>query len=203
MLRLLSNMLCAIYFASPDDGSGGGDHSTGTGAGDQTGDQDAQEKGKDGKDHTSGTDNRTREEILAELLKSEEDRKHLLKVHDEMKKKAEKQAKAEAEAKKKALEEQGKYKELYETDHNELEKLKTRATTLETALQAYYNEEAKDLPDNIKQLITETDPVETKLATLTKFKAAGILDSKSKGDGSPPAGGKEKATLLDLFKNKS
>ena len=205
---MLRNMLCAMFFAPPDDGAGGGDQTTGNGAGDQTGDTGAQDKGKDGADQTSGTDNKSKEEILAELLKTREEKNHLLKVHEEMKKKAEKQAAEAKKAANKKLAEQGKYKELYDTGQTELEKIKPRLETLEKALQTYYDSEIESLPENVKKnlgvLISEDDPVERKLSTLSGLKKAGLLKSDKKpGDGSPPAGGSKKKTLRDLFEKKS
>lgn len=157
--------------------------------------------GKKGEQKEPTSDNRSKEEILAELLKTREEKVHLHKVHEEMKKKAEKQAKAEEEAKKKALEEQGKFKELYEADHNELEKLKARTVEMEAALKAYYDAEIESIPDNIKSLISEKDPVEKRLTTLAGFKKAGLLtDKKKPGDGSPAAKGGKKLSLADIYK---
>lgn len=200
----LGKLFCVLS-APSDDGGTGGDSTGDNQTGDQTSTTDAQDKEKAGKDHTSGINTMTAEQLRVEFVKLKEANSHLLGIHTEMKTKAEKREKAELEAKNKALEEQGKYKELYEKAIGDFEKTKSRGDVLETALKGYYEEAAKELPDNLMALIPENDPVENKLAWITKFRSNGLLNidkKKTGGDGSPPAGSDPLGTFEDRFKKK-
>jgi len=83
--------------------------------------------------------------------------------------------KAQEEAGKKTLEEQNKFKELYEA-----EKVKASAfEEVSTSLQEFYSQETKDLTDEQKALIPDL-PIHKKLTWVKKAREAGVLGAKTK-----------------------
>lgn len=105
----------------------------------------------------------------------------------EMRAKFEERSAAEEKAKQAALKDQGKFKELYEAAAPKVEQL----TRYEAVINKILDAELKNVPESLKGLIPEGDPV-SKLDWIAKAREAGAFTpakpAAKGGDGSPPPG---------------
>lgn len=181
---MLTNILL-----SPDGAQGGsGKTTTNSKVGDQTeafaGTSDSGAKSQDKGDSqktTGGADTSVQDEL--NKLKANYD--NLLTVHNEMKAKTERREEEQRRATERSMQEQGKFKELYEAQTKELETLRPTVGQYEKAIQSYLDSELKELSPHLKDLIPEGN-VLTRLEWVTKAKKAGVISPTAKGDGAPP-----------------
>jgi hypothetical protein len=120
----------------------------------------------------------------------------------EMREKFEARALADEKAAQTALREQGKFKELYDQAAPKLELLNRYEAVIGKMLDA----ELKTIPESLKGLLPEGDPV-TQLDWIAKAREAGAIQQGNprpagKGDGSPPPATSGKVMTLDEFNRK-
>lgn len=195
---ILRNSLGHFLF-SPDTGKdvpGPGKTIPDKAAGEQTG----KEKPEDSSPEKGGGQTQT-SEGKDQANVSQADYDALLKIHNEMKTKAERRAAEEEAAKQKALEEQGKFKELYEKNNADLEEIKPKLEKYENALKTFLESQIKNLPENLKSIMPDGDPVE-QMNWITKAISAGLVEKKSPGDGSPKGGASSDAKDISMIYDK-
>jgi hypothetical protein len=135
------------------------------------------------------------EELRAQLSQLQGDLANFKRVEEERKTK-------EKKHQEELLKEQGKFKDLYDTEHGELEAARARLTKQDEAFKAMLDEELKALPTDFnKELIPAGDP-HTQLLWLRKAKPmfSPRSDGGRRGDGAPPpAGAGPLATMASIY----
>jgi hypothetical protein len=129
----------------------------------------------------------------ADLDKLQADLDNFKRIEEERKGKEKKRQEA-------LLQEQGKYKDLYDAAQKEVETMKARLEKLDLAAKSMLEEEMKELPEDFdKTLIPNVDDYD-KVTWLRKAK--GLIGKKvepRKGDGTPPAGGEPFAAMRGIY----
>ncbi len=135
-----------------------------------------------GKAEGAGDAKSEAEQLRAELTKLHADLDNFKRIEEDRKGK-------EKKRQEELLKEQGKFKELYETDHAALDAALKRLEAQDAAFKAMLDEEMKDLPETFdKSLIPAGAPYD-QLSWLRKAKP--MIAPKGgdgrRGDGTPPA----------------
>lgn len=139
-------------------------------------------------------------ELLKSLvLREREEKAHLLSVHADMKTKAEAREAEASKAREEDLKKQGQFQKLLEEQTPKYEQAAQAVKRYEAVLNTYLEAELAAIPDPLKALVPEGDPV-SKLDWISKAKAAGALrpsqgSAKKPGDMTPPPGGSSTRTI--------
>jgi replicative superfamily II helicase len=139
------------------------------------------------------------EQLKALYLREREEKAHLLSVHTDMKTKAEAREAEALKAREEDLKKQGQYQKLLEEQTPKYEQAAQSVKRYEAVLNSYLEAELQAIPDNLKVLVPEGDPV-SKLEWISKAKASGALKpsqgpAKKPGDLTPPPGGSGPTTI--------
>jgi muconolactone delta-isomerase len=142
----------------------------------------------------------TLEQAKDQIAKMKAEYEHMLTVHQEMKTKYDRKVKAEEEAARKALEEQGKFRELYEGIHHEHETLKALAEKQTAVIAALRDAELQHIPEKFKAIIPQGDPV-NQLEWIAQARKAGVFEvTRQSGDGTPPPATKPNPGIMSIYK---
>ena len=103
-----------------------------------------------------------------------EDHDRLLQTHLEMKAKWEKREKEETARAEKALMEQGKFKELYDSTAKNMAEITPKFEKMQKTIQGLLDAEMKSIPENMKGLVPSGDILD-QLDWISKAKASGLF----------------------------
>jgi hypothetical protein len=171
--------------------------------GDATG-QTSQQQSVTGQSQTTQTSENkdfTLEQAKEQIAKMTADFQHMLTVHNEMKTKFDKKLEAEKVAATKALEEQGKFKELYESTKGDHESLKSTVERQNTVISKLLEAEMAKVPEKFKTIIPQGDAI-SQLEWIAQARNAGVFEAKQQqsGDGTPPPAKGSDSGFMSIYK---